>query len=125
MNQTNEPGRPSIERRSEPRVVVNRLIAITPLNDSAAEWSFRRVQLIDCSGTGLGFVSDQPMPVGEQFFVRLNPDDTDAALYQVRRCQLVEPDRYHIGAQLSGDITDAHAQADNTLLQRLLNESAM
>jgi len=87
-------------RRSEPRTLCDREIAMMPLNGEADR--FATALLTDCSPHGLGLVLTDPVKAGEQVLVRLNLNKMVLLVYTVRYCIPMKLSQFRAGALFTG-----------------------
>src|SRR5438046_5323175 len=74
------------ERRREPRIASNRVIAILPCASATQKtWRFSAARLLDCSAKGLGLVTSLPFESGDQFLVKLQLQRIVLVQYTVRQ----------------------------------------
>ena len=93
------------ERRKEPRIASNRTVAILPCGSSGHDdWRFSQAQLLDCSMSGIGLVTDIPLQAGDEFLVKLQLKKTVLIQYSVCHCTTLGLRKYKIGAELRGVI---------------------
>jgi hypothetical protein len=111
------------ERRGEPRQACAEVIDILPCVPSRSAWHFESVELVDCSPSGIGIISDSPMKVGDEFLVKLEDEAISLLLYSVRHCTLTDRRRYHIGAQFTSvAASPLFVQGRESVLEKLLRQ---
>ena len=91
------------KRRSEPRVVCDRSIPLTPC--ALADQNARSIsaRLTDCSVHGLGMLLPQHVEAGQQVLVRMDVDRKPMMLlYTIRYCVPTQTDQFRTGARFSG-----------------------
>src|SRR5947208_15938577 len=75
------------ERRKEPRFAASRTVAILPCGSLGQDdWKFVSAQLLDCSMSGIGLMTDVPMAAGDEFLVKLQLEKTVLIQYAVCHC---------------------------------------
>jgi hypothetical protein len=87
-------------RRSEPRTVCDREIALMPMTGDADR--FATAHLTDCSPHGLGLVLSDPVKAGAQVLVRMNLNKMVLLVYTVRYCIPMQLSQFRAGAQFTG-----------------------
>jgi hypothetical protein len=92
---------PWANRRVEQRIECTKPIVILPYRPSV-DWSFKRVEMFDCSEHGLGILTDEPLAAGELFLAKLRLKKITLVAYMVRHCVKSETGGYKIGAWMTG-----------------------
>jgi hypothetical protein len=113
------------EKRHEPRFVCRKTLDVLALADGV-EGRFRRVKLIDCSCSGIGFATREPALSGEQLLVKMPVRKRGVALmYTVRRCDpsRSNPGEYVIGAKFSGYAAIESGENMQRILETLLGHA--
>jgi hypothetical protein len=105
--------------RCEKRVIWFKPLNILPCK-SIKDWAFRWVKLIDASPSGVGFLCDEPMAAGEQFFVRPATDRSPLLLYEVKHCTPTPDGPYQIGAQFLDVIASRYEGNRDSALDALI-----
>ena len=112
------------DRRREPRIPCQRQVLIAPRNTSGAAGQFKPVGLFDCSGHGLGVISEEPMVVGDQFLAKLQLRHRTALIvYTVRHCQRLDR-HFKIGAQFTCFLDTGGAPLTNADILPAVTEAA-
>jgi PilZ domain-containing protein len=112
------------DRRREVRFPCEREIAVLPYQ-AVGQWEFKRVGLFDCSGRGLGIVSDVPMIVGEEFVAKLKLKNSMAlVIYQVRHCDPLNKSYFKIGAEFRGVVGASSDVDPEQILATILKPDA-
>jgi hypothetical protein len=106
------------DRRREPRFPCTKAIAIRSCR-FGEDRGFRPARLLDCSTSGLGIQTDEPMDTGEQFLVRFKLDRLMLAVYTVRHCRR-DGTAYQVGAALTAFIGGSEAPQSRAILDALL-----
>jgi len=115
------------ERRQEERVAKNLFVRFTRLEDIQDDVSYRDGQLLDISGGGLCFLSEESLPLGSQLVMLLEfpgwqaaadgkwiATKVEADVGVLRAVGMVSwvavnrtrPDHYETGVSFSGMVTD-------------------
>ena len=95
-------------RRSEPRTLCDRDIAIVPCATGAERADGGgvrplRARLTDCSLHGLGMTLPEPIEAGQQLLVKVEMNRLPMMLmYTVRYCVPMQSDQYRTGLRFSG-----------------------
>jgi len=89
------------ERRQYDRHSVRGGARIEPLHESASFGGFKDVNLLDIGRTGVRFMTNQTLPAGSQWRLRLIHHDHVLAMMPilVRYCEPQADASFHIGAQ--------------------------
>ena len=92
-------------RRAAPRVGLRLPVTIIPCADH--DVVEHTVWLRDLSVSGMGFVHNQPLPIGSFLVVRFERDggDSIAVLVEVTRSQQVAPTSHEIGTRIERMVT--------------------
>ena len=112
---------PHPDKRRETRIPHARMIDILPVVASG-RWSFRAVELRDCSLSGLGFVAAEPMRIGEQFLAKLRlRRRVTMLIYTVAHCRPIDGGGgFAVGAQFSGYIASPFQGDPHEILTAML-----
>jgi hypothetical protein len=90
------------ERRSESRLTCSRMIDILPSTNPGKPWTLQRVEMIDCSPSGLAFISQIPLDVDEEFLIKFDGEKVLLVRCGVRSCAMIGSSRHRIGAIFLG-----------------------
>jgi hypothetical protein len=90
-----------VDQRSEPREICVEEIDILQCVPRLLEWRFKSVEMLDCSPSGIGIISDMPLQIGDQFLVKLELETISLPLYTVKHCTPIGKALYKIGARFT------------------------
>lgn len=73
------------------------------------------IELTDCSPSGIGFLSQVALAVGDKFTISIMLSTLSQLIYAVRHCRAADGARYMIGAEFMG-FASSDADADRQLI---------
>jgi len=74
-----------------------------------------KVQVTDCSATGVGIVHDEPLPQGQKYVVKEGSiSKRKSVLFTVVRCDQIEPGRFSIGLHASHLLENGYMHSHRT-----------
>jgi hypothetical protein len=89
-------------RRSEPRTVCDKPIALLPCTAERTE-RFVNARMTDCSPNGLGLMLPANVPAGQQVLVKTNVGGAAALMmYTIRYCIPTAAKEFRAGARFTG-----------------------
>jgi hypothetical protein len=107
-------------RRSEPRTLCDREIALKPMAGRADR--FATAQLTDCSPHGLGLILPEPVQAGEQILVRMNLNKMVLLVYTVRYCIPMQLSQFRAGARFTGYAANSFQREPSEIVTALIGQ---
>jgi hypothetical protein len=107
------------DRRQDGRLACDQQLLVLTCVGDELEWSFLRVDVVDCSPGGLGLRTGTPMKPGDQFLAKLKLDTARMLVYTVRHCAAAGGNRFKVGAELT-DVIGAPGDGDGSAVRNAL-----
>jgi len=109
-------------RRSEPRILCDREIAVLTLAGERDQ-RFVTAHLTDCSEHGLGMTLSEPAKAGEQLLVRMNLNKMVLLVYTLRYCIPTSASQFRAGARFTGYAASTFQEEPQRIVSALTGQN--